>query len=294
MIVICLLAAPCWALAAPIVPSSPTTQWTAIDYPTSAPDAAGDHGSNRTETDVVGDAADSASYTIFDDAGTPSTTDGNIGFRVRVSGDSQGAGFNNFLVVGLDFGGVTPGEVDLFLGVDGRGQIPSVAIYHAGATANESPATTSLVIPAAVSNPGSSSNYDFSAVDGSIDPGVTTTDFGSDGTDRFVSFVVPFDAIVTEMLTLGIGVDENSQVRYVMGTGKRPDVIDQDVSGTTAGWLDPRTWDELGAGSYVYLLTGTRAPEPGTATLVLTGLSLLCVLGRRRPTCKGIDPSDSA
>ncbi|MBW2421793.1 MAG: hypothetical protein JRH19_24865 [Deltaproteobacteria bacterium] len=276
-----LLALPGWALADPIVPSSPTTLWTQVDYPTlPPPDAAGDHGTNRTETDVVGDAADASFYTIFDDAGTPLTTDGNIGFRVRVSGDSQGAGFNNFLMVGLDFGEDATGDIDLFLGVNGRGRRDNVAIFRPGATANVSPTTTSLLTPAAQRYPQDSDNYAFSSMNGTIDPGVLTTDFGSDGTDRFISFVVPFDAIVTEMFALNMTIDENSKVRYVVGTGTRPTLLDQDLSGTTAGWSDPRSWDELGTSSFVYLLRGTRAPEPGTATLVCIGLLLLSA--RRR------------
>src|SRR5678816_4288666 len=70
--------------AAPIVPSSPTTGWTAISYPTLLPDYSDDQQTGIPEADIVGDLLNPAFYTRFDDAGTPSLTDGNIGFRVRV------------------------------------------------------------------------------------------------------------------------------------------------------------------------------------------------------------------
>jgi hypothetical protein len=237
------------ALAAVIDPSSPTTAWTPVIYPTT-PDAPGDHGTGDPEGDIVGDNANAALYMAFDDAGTPSTTDGNIGFRIRISGDSNPPGWENF------------------------------GIYDAGTGANTSPSTTTLSSIPTLQWALTATNYDWSPVDGSIDPGVTNTDFGADGNDVFLSFIVPFNDIVSELLLDGISVDETTAFRYVMGTGTQPNSLNQDVGASSGGWNDPTTWDVLGAVSNA--LSPVPVPEPSPLSLVLLGLVGLTARARRQ------------
>jgi hypothetical protein len=267
------------ALAAVIDPSSPTTAWTPVIYPTT-PDAPGDHGTGDPEGDIVGDNANAALYMAFDDAGTPSTTDGNIGFRIRISGDSNPPGWENFAVVGLDAGEDALNDIDIYLGVDGQGSSDHIGIYDAGTGANTSPSTTTLSSIPTLQWALTATNYDWSPVDGSIDPGVTNTDFGADGNDVFLSFIVPFNDIVSELLLDGISVDETTAFRYVMGTGTQPNSLNQDVGASSGGWNDPTTWDVLGAVSNA--LSPVPVPEPSPLSLVLLGLVGLTARARRQ------------
>ncbi|MDH5307356.1 MAG: hypothetical protein OEW02_09235, partial [Myxococcales bacterium] len=174
-----------------------------------------------------------------------------------------------------------------FLGVDGQGSNDSIGIYDPGAGANVSPSTTTIANTPSVSwllAPGATGNYDWSAVSTVNDPTATITDFGANGNDYFLTFLVPFDQIVAELALLGIGIDENTTFRYVMGTGSQPNALNQDVGGTSAGWSDTTTWDLLGALSSPYTPSGglVTAPEPSPLALALLGLALLGGHARRR------------
>jgi hypothetical protein len=267
------------ARAAVIDPSSPTSSWTAVFYPTT-PDAPGDHGTGDPEGDIVGDTSDAALYTSFDDAGTPSTTDGNIAFRVRISGDSNPPGWENFVTVGLDAGEDALNDIDIYLGVDGQGSSDHIGIYDPGTGANTSPSTTTLSGIPSLSWALTATNFDWSPVDDSIDPGVSNTDFGAEGNDFFLSFLVPFDDIVTTLAGDGIGVDEATAFRYVMGTGTQPNSLNQDVGASSGSWSDPTTWDVLGAISNP--LSPVPTPEPSPLSLALLGLILLSAGARRQ------------
>jgi len=272
------------AVAAPIDPASDTSFWTAILYPTSTPDPSADHGTGDREGDIVGDVTHAALYTAFDDNGTPSKTDGNIAFRARLSGDSNPPGFENFFVVGLDAGEDGLNDIDLYLGVDGQGSGDTIGIYDPGAGANVSPSTTTIANSPSVWWDIPGANYNWSAVTIVNDPSATNTDFGAEGNDYFISFVIPFDVLVTQFANYGIAIDEDTAFRYVMGTGTQPNALNQDVGATTVGWSDATTWDALGAISSPYTATGNPAPvpEPDSLALTLLGFALLAVAARHR------------
>ena len=156
----------------------------------------------------------------------------------------------------------------------------SVTNWNAGTGANTSPSTTTLSSTPSLSWALTAVNFDWSPVDATIDPGVTNTDFGAEGNDFFLSFLVPFDDIVAVLLADGISVDETTAFRYVMGTGTQPNSLNQDVGASSGGWSDTTTWDALGAVSNP--LSPVPTPEPTPLSLVLLGLLALSAGARRQ------------
>jgi MYXO-CTERM domain-containing protein len=272
------------ALAAPIDPGSPTTDWTAVSYPTLIPDYSDDQQTGLGESDIVGDLTHPALYIGFDDAGTPSATDGNLGFRVRLGADRPPSGFSHFFGIGLDAD--LDGALDLFLAVDNSGNPDQLGIFDPGTGANTSPDTTSIVSTPLVSYSEMTSNYDFSAVDGTIDPLATTFDFDSDGeNDYFLSFAIPFQDIVDELAakTVSIVFTEDSEFRLVAGTSTQPNALNNDLGGPDGGTNSVETWEDLGAMSTTFAPADLLpTPEPDTGTLFGLGLIGLAAAKRRR------------
>jgi hypothetical protein len=138
---------------------------------------------------------------MFSDAGTPSLTDGTLGFRIRLSEDSSRNGFNAALFVGIDAN--RDGALDLFLGINNSGNADTIALWDPGTGANSSPNTTSIVSPPLRTFvPLSGTNYEFAPVTALNDPtpgGSLNLDGGTTGNDYFLSFSVPFADVVTAL-----------------------------------------------------------------------------------------------
>lgn len=272
------------AQAAPIDPTSSTAGWTPIAYPSLLPDVSDDQRTGIPESDVVGDNSNPAFYFQFDDAGTPSTSDGAIAFRIRVGADKNPAGFEHFMGVGLDAN--QDGALDLFLAVDNSGNPDRVGIFDAGSGANTSPATTSIVSSGLFSYALSASNYSFLPVNATIDPGATSFDIDADGdTDHFLTFVVPFADVVSALAGQGIaGFDDGSALRFVLGSSTQPNSLNQDLGGPDGGTSSTQTWDALGAISSTATAAGgfLPIPEPRSAALVSFGLLALAGWARRK------------
>src|SRR5688572_31126677 len=93
------------AAYAQINPTSPTTNWTAVLYPPSSPtvpDPGSDQQTGSKEADIVGAASVASFYTKFFNGGTPSLTDGQLAFRVRLAEEQTPPGFSTAAFVGID------------------------------------------------------------------------------------------------------------------------------------------------------------------------------------------------
>jgi hypothetical protein len=263
------------ATSVPIDPAGSTVGWTPIAYPALLPDVYDDQRTGIPEADIVGDSSNPAFYYRFDDAGTPSGTDGAIGFRVRIGADKNPAGFEHFMGVGLDANG--DGALDLFLATENSGNPDRLGIFDAGTGANTSPSTTSINSTPLFSYALSVSNYSFLPVNATIDPPATSFDLDADGdTDYFLTWVIPFANVVSALAAQGItGVDDTTAVRFVLGSSTQPNALNQDLGGPNGGTTSTETWESLGAFS-----NPLPIPEPDSAGLVLLGLVALA--SRRR------------
>jgi len=262
---------------------SDNDEWNPLSY-LSTPDPSGDHGTGDPEGDIVGDTTDFAVYTRFDDGGTPlDKTDGTLAVRVRLSGDSSPAGWENFLVIGLDAGEDSLYDIDLFFGVDGgNGANTEIGIYDPGAGLNQSPSTTTLVSTPLVSYPVPPAVFEWTLVT-DIDPDAVTTDFGADDPDQFLTFEISFADLVAYTLSVsGISIDDETALGFVVGTAKNANALNQDVGGSSGNWSDTTTWEALGAISNPVAPTNMiPVPEPDSLALALFGLTLLAGARRR-------------
>jgi hypothetical protein len=270
------------AQAAPIDVGAPTSDWTAVDYPSLIPDYSDDQQTGLNESDIVGNSTDPALYIHFDGAGTPSTTDGTFYYRVRVSADSPAVnpnGFRHFFAFGLDAD--LDGALDLFLGVDNSGSTRDIGIFDPGTGLNVSPDTTSIISTPIQRYDELSSNYDFSPVDATIDPTATTFDVDGADNDYFLSYAIPFQDIVNALIAKGIAFDEDSSFQMVAGTSTQANALNQDLGGPDGGTSSTETWAALGAITGVISATNL-APEPSSGALFALGLVILVAAKRQR------------
>lgn len=261
--------------------SSPTDGWTPIRYSNNNPDPSNDQQTGSSEGDIVGNALHPSAYTIFGDAGTPSTTDGTLGFRVRLGADVNPSGFKTALFVGIDAN--NDGKLDLFLGVNNSGAANTVGIWNPGAGLNVSPNTTSIVATPLVSYVPTAGNYNWSQVNTTIDPSVgTATDIDGGGqTDYFLSFSVPLSDIIAQLAAVGItGFDENSTLSYVIATATQANSLNQDLNGVDKNYDGAMTWSLLGVLSDPMTVSGLAVvPEVNPALWIV--LLLGAVAGQR-------------
>ena len=137
--------------------SAPTTSWTPIMYSNNNPDPSNDQQTGSSEGDIVGNALHPSVYTMFGDAGTPSLTDGTLGFRIRIGADVSPSGFKTALFIYIDAN--SDGKIDLFLGVNNSGAADSIGIWNPGTGANTGPSTTTIVSTPLVSYTPDANNY---------------------------------------------------------------------------------------------------------------------------------------
>ena len=233
-----------WALeprfafeATPIVldgaTSGANTNWSVVMVG-AAFDPTNDTQAGKAGTDLVGDADNPLFYTAFDDNGTTSLADDEIGFRVRIGNIANGKDFTAVLLIGIDAD--ADGVLDLFLSADGR-QGGAVTIWAPGSGLNTSPSSTSITAPTSqISTAFSEANYALTAVSSASDPTQTSTDIGGDGkTDNFVSFKLSFADFKSEMSRISsITIDQDTDLRYVVMTLTQNNAINGDIGVSTA------------------------------------------------------------
>jgi hypothetical protein len=267
--------------------TSPTTSWTPVSYGSNIPDPSNDQQTGTGEGDIVGNGSHPSLYTTFGDAGTPSLTDGTLGFRVRVGADDSPAGFKAAFFAGMDAN--HDGAIDLFIGVNNSGSSDTIGIWNPGAGANISPNTTTIVSTPLFSYTITVSNYNFSMVNTTIDPTVgTATDLNADRkNDYFLTFSVPLADIITALNAKGItGINQNSVFSYVAATATQANSLNQDLNGVGKNYDGSATWASLGAMSDSFSVGGVPVPEPtaGIAGLMVIIASIGHSLARRRRT----------
>ena len=263
--------------------TSPTTSWNVIRYGSNNPDASNDQQTGSSEGDIVGNLAHPSVYTLFDNGGTPSLTDGTLAFRIRLGADVSPAGFKTALFVGIDANG--DGAIDLFVGINNSGSADTVGIWNPGAGLNISPNTTTIVSTPLVSYTQTALNYSWSAVTTTNDPSVgSALDLDGGGqNDYFLSFGLPFGDIVTQLATKGIIVDQNSTFSYVISTATQANSLNQDLNGVGKTYDGAATWSALGALSDPMSAAGVAlVPEPNAAWLAGVLMFAGAVLRQRR------------
>lgn len=248
------------ALAQPN-PNSPTTQWVPILYGNgNHPDPSADQQTGSAESDIVGNAGEPSLYLQYNS--------GYLGFRLRVGADMSPAGFKGDAFIGLDANG--NGPLDLFIGVDNSGSPNQLGIWDPGNGLNTSPSTTTIVSTPLLSYTETSTDYGFTPVNATINPGATNFDLNSDGkTDQFLTFYVPFTNIVSALAAENItGFTTNSPMQLVAATATQPNSLNEDLNGVSGGINSSLTWSQLGGISLSYSPDGIApVPEPSINSL---------------------------
>ena len=259
--------------------SSPTTSWTGIRYGgANGFDPVVDQQTGSAEGDIVGNAQHASVYTSFGDANTPSKTDGDLAFRIRLGADVNPTGFKTAAFVGI-ITNAASGKIDLFVGVNNSGNADQVGIYGPGAGLNTSPSTTSIT-SAIISYTPTATNYNWSPVNTTIDPTVgPATDIDGGGqNDYFLTLSVPFSDIVAQLAARGItGITEDSTFSYVIATSTQGNSLNQDLNGVLGSVNSSSSWASLGALSDPTSPV-SAVPEVNPAFLVVLLLGI--VIGR--------------
>jgi large repetitive protein len=258
-------------------PNSPTTQWVPILYGNgNYPDPSADQQTGSAESDIVGNVSEPSLYMQYNS--------GYLGFRLRVGADVSPAGFKGDAFVGLDANGGA--ALNLFIGVDNSGSPNQLGIWDPGAGLNTSPSTTSIVSTPIFSYTETATDYGFTPVNATINPGATNFDLNADGKpDQFLTFYVPFTNIVSALAAKGItGFTTNSPMQLVAATATQPNSLNEDLNGVNGGINSSLTWSQLGGITLSYSPDGVAPiPEPSAGTFaVLAIIVTFCQLVRAK------------
>ncbi len=234
-----------------------------------------DQQTGAASGDIVGTGTNYGMSVTFNDLGNTSTTDGNLGFRLRLDasgGPTNKPAFDRAAWIGIDAD--INGSIDAFLGVNLSGSSADIGIYAPGAGANTSPNTTSISSTAYRSYGLTSTNYNYRLVnylfDGGTTNDITTTTTGDP--DYYVSFMVPFADVVSFLATKSIAITDQSSLRYVSATATQANTLNQDLGGVNGGVNSNVSWSDLGGFTDTVNASGTVVPEPSTWILVLGSL----------------------
>lgn len=280
---------------APASVTTPMPEWTTV-MAASQLDFFLDQQTGQGDADIVGLGTNAGFYTGFD--GTYVYYRVRLGKTLMSGGKTPQPQYKGLLWIGID--GNSDGRLDIFLGINNQGSSRELILADAGSGANISPSTTSIANPLAkytiVQN---STNYNYQAVNLTMDPGMTNSDLNADGNiDAFLSVRIPlFSAVGTFSLhnamneLAQIMVDDKSVVRYVIATSTQMNSLNQDLGGINdkdPSYDPTRTWAALGALTNTGLWTGAApptdvdTPEPATWATLAGGAAMLALARIRR------------
>lgn len=262
--------------------SDSSTLWTALagNY-----DYLLDQQTGQPAGDIVGATGNPGFFTTFNDNGSTSSTDGTLGFRLRLDapgGNKNTPAFDRVAWVGLDANG--DAVLDAFIGLGMQGSSSTLGIYAPGNSANTSPSTTSIASAASTAYTISASNYNYRAVNHANDGGTTNdaTTTTADDPDYYLSFMVNFRDIVNFLGTKNISITDQTGLRYVLATSTQHNSLNQDLGGVNGGVNSTQTWVQLSGFSQTITASGTPLiPEPSSALLGASTLILACLRRRR-------------
>lgn len=261
--------------------ADPSTVWTVLGNNF---DDLADQQTGSQAGDIVGTGVNHGFFVTFNNNGASSSTDGTLGFRLRLDaagGTIKKPAFDRVAWIGIDAD--IDGDIDTFLGLNLQGSQASIGIYAPGSGLNNSPLTTSVSNTAYRTYALASSNYNFRAVDYLTDGG-TTNDITSNTTgdpDHYVSFMVPFTDVVSFLSGKSIALNDQSPMRYVLATSTQTNSLNQDLGGINGGLNSSSTWSQLGGFTSIVNASGTVIPEPSVAMAMLISQFFL-LLHRRR------------
>ncbi|WP_035603611.1 hypothetical protein [Haloferula sp. BvORR071] len=274
------------ALIAPAVEaatvSSASSSWTALagNY-----DYLADQQTGQPASDIVGSGTNGGFFTTFNNNGSASSTDGTLGFRIRLDeadGNKNNPAWSAILWVGIEANG--DNAIDVFLGVGMQGSTPVMGIYAPGGQANTSPSTTSIASSATYSYTRDANNYSYRPVNYLTDGGTTNdaTPSTTGDPDYYLSFMMPFADIVGFLKNnKSINITDQSSLRYVVATSTQTNSLNQDLGGVNGGVNSAQTWSQLGGFSQTVNASGNTIPEPSSFVMIAP-LTLLAALRRRR------------
>lgn len=273
------------------------TGWTGIGYSDpSLADPGTDQQTGGLEGDLVGNAIVPFFYTAFDTGSAIDSRDGTISFRTRHGGDSNPAGFEGAVSIGIDANG--DGQIDGFVGINNSGSADAIYFWNAdNGVSSDNTSISSLkfgtihtTITEVVGD-----NYNYrNVVEADLGAGVSLDIDGDAGAkaliDTYLSFSVDFGDLVT-FLEQGITGETNpapfltdqSAFRYIVGTSKQGNNFNQDTGGIDGTTGEGILFSDPNAPiSTAYTPTGTVAvPEPSSTALLFGATSLLLFRRKR-------------
>lgn len=243
-------------------------------------DFLGDQSTGQPEDDIVGTGTNYGFLIGFNDNGASSHTDGELFFRVRVD---AGGTLNDVTWIGIDAD--VNGSLDAFVSMNPKTNPDQIAIYLPGTDANTSPSTTSIGAPTTIVDANASdfgsTYFNYRPVDHLTDGGDTDdiTAGTSGDTDYYVSFMVPFQNVVSFLNTnSGITITDESQIRYFVATSTQDNALNQDIGGIDGYDKKSTTpWTDLGA----FSASVTLVPEPCSGILAIGSLASMLLIRRR-------------
>ena len=261
--------------------TDPSTAWTIMagNY-----DYLVDQQTGQPSSDIVGVGINHGFFVTFNDSGSTSSTDGTLGFRIRLDeagGNKNNPAFTSVAWLGIDAN--IDGAIDAFLGLNLSGSTSQIELLAPGTGTNTSPNTTTISNSPYKTYATSASNYNYRPVNYLSDGG-TTNDVTANTTgdpDYYVSFMIPFADVVAFLGTKSITINDQSPLRYVVATSTQPNSLNQDLGGVNGEINSSTTWVDLGGFSQTVTANGTVVPEPSSVFLALGSLPIALLVRRR-------------